>query len=212
MKKKAEKQATLTVQADSLRAFMERRGLKPHPWAQKAGLRSSTIYNLLAGKSHTLSSESLRKLAHAAGATVDELLGIEPAPRATPVKEGLRVPMRWIVGAFGRLHHMEETALAPFPPGVATSTELEAARIDTDVLRPIPGGWILYFEKAPRPPQDLLGTLAVVRVRTSTEPLIREIRRGSTLGLYSLMSLNSAPIEDAEIVSAHRVVAFLQAG
>lgn len=62
-----------------------------------------------------------------------------------------------------------------------------------------------------RPPSELLGTLAVVRTRTSPDPLIREIRRGSVPGLFALMSLNSPPMEDVEIVSAHRIPAFVQA-
>ena len=54
---------------ENLISFMDARGLKPHPWATKAGIRSSTLYNFLAGKSASLSSDTL--IAWGSGPLVD---------------------------------------------------------------------------------------------------------------------------------------------
>lgn len=186
---------------------MEERGLKPHPWAQAAGLRSSTLYNFLAGKSATLSSETLERLAQAASASVDEILG-----RERSVSADRAVPLRWTVGILGRLFKMEKEEMVSRPAGDAGSTDLEAARIDGDGLHPLRAGWIVYFESAGRDPSALVGKLAVVYLDGKPAPLVREIRKGSQAGLYTLLSWSAAPLEDVVVDTAHLVVSITQPG
>lgn len=189
----------------ALKKFMESRGLKPHPWALSAGIRSSTLYNFLAGKSATLSSETLEKLAVAASASVDEILG-----RVSTHADSASVPLKWIVGIHGRLFEMEVEGKVALPPGASKNKPLIAARVDGDGLHPVRAGWIVFFEEQATQPDKLIGKLAVVTVAGKPQQMIREIRKGSTAGLYTLLSWSAAPIEDVEVVEAHLVVSFTQ--
>lgn len=184
--------------------FMTERGLKAHPWARKAGVQSSTLYNYLAGKSASLSTDTLQKLAKAANTTVDELLGnVAPAPVI-----GVRVVA--VVGIYGRLFEMDAGEDVQRPAGVPDGVSVVAARIDGDGLHPVPGGWLVFYEQRGREPAELLGKLAVVRVAGAKQSYVREIRRGSTAGLFTLAAWNASPIEDVEIESAHAVLSIAQ--
>lgn len=191
----------------ALKKFMESRSLKPHPWALSAGIRSSTLYNFLAGKSATLSSETLEKLAQAAGASVDEILG-----RVTAHADNASVPLKWIVGIHGRLFEMDVEEKVAAPAGATKDKPLVAARVDGDGLHPVRAGWLVYFEEQATPPEKLVGKLAVVRIAGKPQQMIREVRKGTTAGLYTLLSWSAAPIDDVEIESAHLVVSFTQPG
>lgn len=207
----------------ALQAFMEAKGLKPHPWAQAAGLRSSTLYNFLAGRSHSLTSDSLQRLAKAAGATVDELLGGKPAappkqvgkneaaalPR-TPTSTGHVVPIKWLVGIYGRLFPMDANVTVDRPVGLPQGVDVIAARIDGDGLHPIPNDWLVFFAAEGRPAEEVLGKLCVVRMRGSQQPMIREVRRGATPGLYTLLSWAASPLENVEVLEAHPVLSITQ--
>lgn len=192
--------------AAALKRFMESRGLKAHPWATAAGLRSSTLYNFLSGKSQSLSSESLERLAQAAGATVDEILSGETTAKV--VAQGT-VWMRYTVGVFGRLFAMDSPTQIARPSGVPQDVDVIAARIDGDGLHPIPNGWTVFYEALERDPETLVGKLCVVK--TPTAPLqIREIRRGTQRGLYTLLAWSASPVEDVQVTAAHLVISISQ--
>ena len=204
----------------ALQSFMDAKGLKPHPWAQAAGLRSSTLYNFLAGRSHSLTADSLQRLAKAAGATVDEILSGKtsgpthkvrqkeaPSPATT---SGGDVALKWLVGIYGRLFHVEGDTLVPRPVGVPAGVEVVAARVDGDGLHPIPSDWLVFFEAAAKPTDAVVGKLCVVRMRGAQQPMIREVRRGSTPGLYTLLSWTASPLENVEVVEAHLVLSITQ--
>ncbi len=193
---------------DSFRLFMERRGLKPHPWAQQAGIRSSTLYNFLSGVSDNLTANTLQKLAHAAGTTVDELLGL--APRPDKVQPAPLVRVTGVIGIYGRMFDVDIESEVERPIGLAPDLAVLAARIDKDGLHPVPGGWLLYYEAAPRDPEQLLNKLAVVSTVHGQQRLVREIRRGSRMGLYTLYAWNAAAVDDVEIETAHAVVSISQ--
>lgn len=55
--------------------FQKERGLKNDPWAKKAGIKEGTIRAFLKGKTRSMKMETLGKLAIAANATVQEMLG-----------------------------------------------------------------------------------------------------------------------------------------
>lgn len=205
----------------ALLAFMEAKGLKPHPWAQAAGLRSSTLYNFLAGRSHSLNTDSLQKLAKAAGTTVDELLGSKPAAPSKPSRHqeatapkpatgGNVVSLRYVVGVYGKLFAMNEEIAVQRPVGMPPGVEAVAARVDGDGLHPIPSDWLVFFEAAAKPPESVVGKLCVVRMRGGQQPMIREIRRGATPGLYTLLSWGASPLENVEVVEAHPVLSITQ--
>lgn len=191
---------------DILKTLMEKRGLKPHPWAQRAGIRSSTLYNFLSGGSESLSSETLTRLARVEGMTVDELLGLsKPAPAVART-----VPLIAVVGIHGRLFAVDREEQIERPGNLPEALEVVAARVDADALHPIPAGWLVIYEREGRDPADLIGKLAVVRPRGGRNEMIREVRRGSMAGLYTLIAWTSGVIEDVEIESAHAVVSLQQ--
>lgn len=212
----------------ALQAFMAAKGLKPHPWAQAAGLRSSALYNFLAGRSHSLTTDTLQKLARAAGATVDEILsgtlnkpaghapkgtarpGSRPTAAAPTTTSGGEVALQWLVGAYGKMFAMDAAVAVPRPVGISPGVEAVAARIDGDGLHPIPSGWMVYFEAAAKSPEEVVGKLCVVRMRGAKQPMIREVRRGATPGLYTLLSWSAGPLEEVEVVEAHPVLSITQ--
>ena len=220
-----EKQITMTTDANSVRRaalkeFMAAKGLKPHPWAQAAGLRSSALYNFLSGRTHSLTADSLQKLARAADATVDEILigkvdgpavkvrsKEETAPITTSRSD---VSVRWLVGVYGKMFAMEKAMTVARPVGVPPGVEAVAARVDGDGLHPIPSGWMVFFEAAVKQPEEVIGKLCVVRIRGAQQPMIREVRRGATPGLYTLLSWSASPLEEVEVVEAHPVLAITQ--
>lgn len=204
MKRKAK---SLTARDTFLR-FMDAHGLKPHPWATKAGIRSSTIYNFLAGKSDNLSSQTLQRLAKAAGVTVDELLGGVPAK----AKAEAYIPVTEVIGIFGRLYPMteNEAELIECPIGVPVGVEVLAAKVDGDGLHPIQSGWYVFYEKTEREPSSLIGKLSVVAVKGQPQRLVRQLQKGSTAGLYTLIAWSSGPIADVEVTSAHAVLSISQ--
>jgi transcriptional regulator with XRE-family HTH domain len=195
-----------TAKVVALKRFMETQGLKPHPWAQAAGLRSSTLYNFLSGKSLSLSGDTLERLAKAAGSTVDEILSGE---KTNNIKRGSPVSVPYTVGVYGRLFEMDRPLQVQRPAGVPDEVEVLAARIDGDGLHPVPGGWLVYFEALPRDAETLIGKLCVVQV-AGGQRLIREIRKGQNPGLYTLLSWSASPMENAQVQAAHLVISIAQ--
>lgn len=207
MKKSNRRTNPIRENRNNLLLFMEARGLKPHPWATKAGIRSSTLYNFLAGKSASLSSDTLQKLAKAAGATVDQVLGGKaPETKVEPH----RVPVTALIGVYGRLFAMNETEHIERPVGVPEGVAVLAAKIDGDGLHPIPSGWYVFYEERPRTPSELVGKLAVVEVKGQSQRLVRQLQKGSTAGLYTLVAWSSGPLADVEVTAAHAVLSIAQ--
>ena len=208
MKKSNKRTNPIRENRNNLLLFMEARGLKPHPWATRAGIRSSTLYNFLAGKSASLSSDTLQKLAKAAGATVDQVLsGKAPETKVEPH----RVPVTALIGVYGRLFAMNETEYIERPVGVPEGVSVLAAKIDGDGLHPIPSGWYVFYEDKPRNPSELVGKLAVVEVKGQPQRLVRQLQKGSTAGLHTLVAWGSGPLADVEVTAAHAVLSIAQA-
>lgn len=62
-------------QRNALKCFMQERKLTPFTWAKKAGITEATIRHYLSGRSQSLTSLVLEKLARSAEATVNDLVG-----------------------------------------------------------------------------------------------------------------------------------------
>ncbi len=69
----------------ALRDFMSAMGLRPAPWAHRAGISPNGIYNFLKGRSDSLSQRVLEALSQAAGRPVSQIIGeaVAPAPLRT---------------------------------------------------------------------------------------------------------------------------------
>lgn len=105
---------------------------------------------------------------------------------------------------------MDTETMVERPVGVPAGVKVTAARVDGDGLHPVPSDWHVYFEEEARSPDALIGKLCVVRVRGAQQPMIREIRRGETAGLYTLLSWGAAPLEGVEVVEAHLILSISQ--
>jgi hypothetical protein len=153
-----------------------------------------------------LSRESLERLAKAAGATVDEILSGETQAKTAPPDT---VWMRFTVGVFGRLFAMDSPSEVVRPAGVPLDVEVVAARVDGDGLHPIPSGWTVFYEAKERDPELVVGKLCVVKL-TNGALHIRELRRGTQRGLYTLLAWGASPMEDVQITAAHLVISISQ--
>lgn len=187
-------------QRAALKRWIEARGTNVNALATKGNFSASAIYNFLDGRSKSLSAGILSKLSTATGSTINQILGVESG--ATE-----RVAADYIVGAKGKMFEADEIRLIAWPAGVAHDDSIAVAVIAADGLHPLPADWAVFWKREPEPPEQLIGQLAVVRVAGSEAPWVRLIGRGSDRGLFNLDSWNSARIEDAELVEAHRIVA-----
>lgn len=73
----------------ALRKFIAMRGLKVAPWAKKAGISEGTVRNFLTGATHSLTDQTIQKLAAAADADPADLFNPNPVPAGRPVKPAL---------------------------------------------------------------------------------------------------------------------------
>lgn len=93
------------------------------------------------------------------------------------------------------------------PVGVPSEVPLVAVKIKGDSMRPLKEGWFIYFSKdADGVASDCLNELCVVRLADG-RTLLKELRRGYTLGRYNLHSWAAGAdvIEDVEVEWATRV-------
>jgi len=86
----------------SIRAFMAARGLRTAPWCRCAGVQESALRGFLAGRSRSLTIETMAKLAEAANASVAEILGTHDADG----KGNLAPVARFVLEA----HHVRDAA------------------------------------------------------------------------------------------------------
>jgi DNA-binding Xre family transcriptional regulator len=64
-----------TQQKQSLIKFMAEKGLNPNSWAKLAGISEATIRHFISGRSKSITSANLAKLAMAANADVVDIIG-----------------------------------------------------------------------------------------------------------------------------------------
>lgn len=194
---------------EALRRFLAERKLNANALARKAGITPSALYNFLGGSSKSLSHDVLVKLAAAANARVDDLIGA--APNEQP--GGAHIIVRHQIGFGGQMFELSgERVLtvqrpAFLPPGAAVT----AAVVPTDALMPLPSEWTVFYEEHVTDPEQLIGQLCIVRLGPDRPfPLLREIERGHEPGRYTLRFWSAATIQDAEVVAAHRVLGMVQ--
>ncbi len=61
----------------NLKIFMKRKGLTSYSWAKMAGITEGTIRSYLAGRSNSLTYNTLTKLANSLGVSINELVDPE---------------------------------------------------------------------------------------------------------------------------------------
>ena len=137
------------------------------------------------------------------------LTGREPFPGGgvEEVPPAPKVPVIGYVGAGSAAHfydvppsHLDEIN---GPPDATESTA--AVEIRGESLGPFFNRWYVFYDDVRRPmTPDLIGQLCVVGL-SDGRVLIKQVQRGSDLGLYTLHSTTEKPIADVTIEWAARV-------
>lgn len=184
----------------AFRAWMDANGLKPADVARRSGIKPTTIYSYLAGKSQSLMGTREQIIADAFSTTVESIFTS-------------RSEMRRDVGVWGKigaraevypLTDYTETPMyeVALPPWVDPDQEYVAFEIEGLSMPPASPGFVVFFRKAEVDPDLLLNSACLVDL-TDGRRLFKTLRRGYAPGRYNLESWDgSALIEDVSIVRA----------
>lgn len=121
-----------------------------------------------------------------------------------------------IVGVIGAGEEVKKTADGADTPNERVSAPegleaegLFALKVTGNAFRPIRDGWIAYYHQASDVADEVMGELCVIEL-ASGERLLKEIRRGSEPGRYTLLSWNSLvdPLENQDVKSASVILSF----
>lgn len=132
--------------------------------------------------------------------------GVEPSEIIAPSDR--QVPVVGYVGA-GDLEHrfgegQGEVDTAPAPRGASERTV--AVEVRGDSLGPFFDRALIFYDERFEPFDDsLLGQLCVVGLRDG-QVLVKQVRRGSAPGRFTLYGQFGSPVEDAEIIWAAPVL------
>jgi repressor LexA len=188
---------------DALRRIMNRKGVKPTTLSLRVGTNKRLVKDLLE-KTNDVSMSTLTRLAGALDVPLYELLA---APR---------VPIVGKIGAGGTVifedvgEDIEADRTVIRPPGI--SGPLIALLVEGSSMLPkYKDGDIIYIQRAHDGVLlDYLGEDCAVRLTTG-ETYIKQLIKGSSPGLFTLLSLNAPPIENVEVEWATPVVFIMPA-
>lgn len=191
-------------------ATMQRLGLTAFQWAQRAGVPPNTLYSFINGQTASLRGVTEKKLAMAAGISVDALYGEDHGAPDKPV---------WVIGyagaggaielqtVFGRHEGIYEAAR---PPGLGPDEDLAAFEIRGLSMPPAGDRWVIYVRRRERADLDEVNGRACVVETADGELLFKTVRRGYEPGTFNLESWNgAAPIENVRLRRAQPVVAIV---
>lgn len=123
--------------------------------------------------------------------------------------EEYSVPVVGYAGAGGQIIYSE--GQGPFgearmPPGEVSETIVAVVVKGDSMAGQLEDGWTVYYDKTQFPPTEaVVGKLCVVGLADG-RVLIKKLLRGSSVGLYHLISANAAPITDQEVMWAAAVI------
>lgn len=120
-----------------------------------------------------------------------------------------KVPVLCYVGAGAEVYPIDDhpqgqgIELVEPPQGI---TDCVAAIIRGDSMHPLRDGWLIFWAKNQDGVPDVcLGQLCVCQVKDGPM-LVKEVRRGSRNGLFSLISWNAPPRDDARLDWASPII------
>ena len=181
---------------DALKRFMTGRGLTVSGWANAAGIPESTLRMYLKGASRNMRSDTERKLAHAAGCTVDALYGLDyGAPHARH-----QVWVKGYLGAgnaiqlFEAMGENEGFYEVARPPGVHGDVKLVAMEIRGGSMPPWRDGDVVYCEQRDHVDvQAILGEACMVELEDGGM-LFKEVQQGYEPATFNLLSWDGSPM------------------
>jgi hypothetical protein len=181
---------------EALKRFMEARGLTVAGWAKSAGIPESTLRMHLKGVSRNMRSDTERKLANAAGVSVDALYGLDyGAPLARH-----QVWVKGYLGAgnaiqlFEAMGENEGFYEVSRPPGVHGDVKLIAMEIRGGSMPPWRDGDVVYCEQRDHVDvQAILGEACMVELEDGGM-LFKEVQQGYEPGTFNLLSWDGSPM------------------
>lgn len=133
-------------------------------------------------------------------------LGVVKAPNGG---EEYSVPVVGYAGAGGQIIYSE--GQGPFgearmPLGEVSETIVAVVVKGDSMAGQLEDGWTVYYDKTQFPPTEAIaGRLCVVGLADG-RVLIKKLLRGSSVGLYHLISTNAAPMMDQDVSWAAPVI------
>lgn len=169
--------------SDKIRAILELDGWKQERVADELGVGQSTVHRWM----HA-ASEPRGQHRDAINALYIRVFSPDDEPEKT-------VKLAGYVGAAQAVYQFDDGAAdyVEAPPGANEMTE--AVEVRGDSMLPLyETGTLLYYSKQ-LAPEAMIGRRAVVKVADG-RVLVKSVRRGSSPGFYTLVSLNAPDIED----------------
>jgi phage repressor protein C with HTH and peptisase S24 domain len=158
----------------------------------KRGRGGTLVKDILSGKSQNPTLESIREIADALGASVDDFLGGDGVPVVGFVGAGGEVVFEDDFQKGDGLYRVD--GLPDMPIGMI------GLEVRGDSMLPLfRNGYVAFIHRDSDQVEDAaLQDWAIARV-TDGRTLLKQIRRSAQPGLYDLLSLNADPIEAVEL-------------
>jgi transcriptional regulator with XRE-family HTH domain len=175
-------------------------------FAATLGTSQPTVSRWEAGLFTPQDSAFLQTMANLAGVTLSEFRYGESGA----VRE---VSVAGYVGAGSRVYAIDDyprgagMEMVPAPEG-GGGKPVVAVRVRGDSMLPMmKDGWLIFYHRDQMGvPDDCLGKLCVVKVAEDGLVLVKDLRRGSRPGRFTLLSVNADPIENVSLEWAARVI------
>lgn len=181
---------------------MARKQLTVAEMARLTGVKATTIYSFLDGKSDSFTGRTEKKIADGLSVTVNDLYA---------ENKNTSVPLAGKIGAGAMVNPFDgETSAMGYvepPPGMKAEG-LEAFEIEGYSMPPFKPGHKVFIDVSHSvSPQSLIGEMCIVQVRNGPR-YFKVLRRGYDAGHYNLESLahGEPTIENVEIDGAAKIV------
>ena len=183
-----------------IREWREKRDLSLEALADLADISSSYLSRMETGDRNV----SLKNLAKISGALKVAERELVPDARRT-------VPVVGYVSAGAETHFFdqEQTTLDEVTAPDGATEKSVAVEIRGDSLGSFFDKWIAHYDDVRKPvTPDLIGHLCIVRLEDG-RTVIKKIKRGTSDGLWTLLSQFEAPMYDEEVEFAARITSLV---
>lgn len=182
----------------ALAEFMAKNNINRTRWAREADVSEGGFRDFMNGRTDSISIASYEALAAAAKVSVSALLGEQ-------------VPVVGRVGAGQEMYPFDDHALGDglehvdAPPGLSPDVVV-AVEVTGTSMHPIAEGWLLFYRRdVYGVPEECINKLCVCQIQDGPT-YVKEVRRGTTDGTFTLTSWNAPPIENVELAWAAKVL------
>lgn len=186
-----------SARREAFREFVKSRG-GVAAVARASGVKASTLYSYLDGKSTSLLDRTTSPIATAFDVPLEQLFGDR-----RPLRQ---VPIVYQVGAGAEVYSMHSAEAFDYVEGLDNANPATVAgKIQGSSMGPLFDGWLVFWDEVREPvTADLLGELCVVALHDD-RILVKKLEASRTPGLFHLMSNSEPPMLDVPILWAARV-------